>query len=488
MIVMMFILPVMVTQAHASQSSSVSRSPSSVDCREWQVCRQLALEAADRRDYETFHDLAWRAVQMGPKKDPALMYLLARAQCLSGRPHDALIMLQRLAEMGVASDAATNDDFQRTRALPGWPDVDALIERARSDSATAVPVVASSSASGPTSTSPPSGPRAATVSGARASRSAVSRASAVPGAPASPPAGGFAVFKPEPVEQAVRISTARFSAGGLAYDAVSGRFVVGDMHGRKLIVISQGADHAVDLVRAESAGFRDIKAIEIDDRRGDLWVATSTPEDSDWTLHRLQLVSGRPLKALRVPPDLEPMKLVDLAVSASGTVLVLDAARNRLLELRPGGSSLKPVLTLAVQSPTSVTATDDQGVAYVAHGTGIARVDLRTSTAVPVGVPPGFELGRIERVRWHRNALLAVQVDAGGSRRLVQLDLSASGRAVTAATVIDGTIPSAAGPTFATVSGDELSYLVADPDGSSQSQTSSPGGLAEFIVRRIHLR
>ena len=56
------------------------------------------------------------------------MYLLARAQALSGRPHDALIMLQRLAEMGVASDAATNDDFVRTRQLPGWPDLLARIE------------------------------------------------------------------------------------------------------------------------------------------------------------------------------------------------------------------------------------------------------------------------------------------------------------------------------------------------------------------------
>jgi hypothetical protein len=290
--VLMFFLPMLLSQTQASQSASAYRSPSSVDCREWHACRQLALEAADRHDYETFHDLAWRAVQTGPRKDPALMYLLARAQCLSGRPHDALIMLQRLAEMGVATDAATNDDFQRTRTLPGWPDVDALIERIRSAGATAVPVLSSASASGPTLTSPPTEPPAATISGGRAPRSAVARTSAVPGAAASRAAGGVAAFKPEPVEQAVRISTARFSAGGLAYDAVSGRFVVGDMHGRKLIVISQGADHAVDLVRAESAGFHDIKAIEIDDRRGDLWVATSTPEDREWIVHRLQLVSA----------------------------------------------------------------------------------------------------------------------------------------------------------------------------------------------------
>ena len=91
-----------------------------IDCRAWQECRQLALDAAGRQDYEAFHDLAWRAVQTGPRNDPALMGLLARAQSLSGRPGDALVMLRRLAQMGVQTDAATNEDFRRVRALPGW--------------------------------------------------------------------------------------------------------------------------------------------------------------------------------------------------------------------------------------------------------------------------------------------------------------------------------------------------------------------------------
>src|SRR5580700_4810610 len=70
-----------------------------VGCSESRQCQQLALAAADRGEYERFHDLAWRAVQLGPAKDSVLMSLLARAQALSGRPDDAMIMLDRLAEM-----------------------------------------------------------------------------------------------------------------------------------------------------------------------------------------------------------------------------------------------------------------------------------------------------------------------------------------------------------------------------------------------------
>src|SRR6476620_4326965 len=121
----------LLTYLAARLAVASSAVPQSRDfgCTEWHQCREMALAAAERGDFETFHDLAWRAVQTGPRNDPALMYLLARAQALSGRPHDALVMLPRLAGMGVASEAATNEDFARTRQLPGWAEVNAEIER-----------------------------------------------------------------------------------------------------------------------------------------------------------------------------------------------------------------------------------------------------------------------------------------------------------------------------------------------------------------------
>src|SRR4051794_1737303 len=182
------------------------------DCRSVADCRQLALAAASRQEFEVFHDLAWRAVQLGPKNDPSLMYLLARAQSLSGRPNDSIVMLARLVAMGVPVDAATNEDFRRVRALPGWPDLAARIS--------------------PPPATPETTPGKPAVPG-RAEKSAPP--GGAPPAVARPPALTDPAAASSALEQ-LRFRPPQFTPAGLAYDAVSRRFVVGDRQGRKLAV------------------------------------------------------------------------------------------------------------------------------------------------------------------------------------------------------------------------------------------------------------
>src|SRR5687768_16941532 len=97
-----------------------ARSGQPASCTDWRECRQLVESALDSGNVEQALDLAWRTVQRGPKDDPDLMFLLARAQSRSGRPHDALVMVRRLAERGVRTAADTHPDLERTRALPAW--------------------------------------------------------------------------------------------------------------------------------------------------------------------------------------------------------------------------------------------------------------------------------------------------------------------------------------------------------------------------------
>jgi hypothetical protein len=285
----------------------------------------------------------------------------------------------------------------------------------------------------------------------------------------------------------VRFSIAGFAPGGLAYDAVSRRFVFGDRLGRKLIVVGEGSNHAVDFVRAESAGFHEISAIEIDAKRGDLWVASAASADGAATLHKLQLISGRSLKSFPLAADLEPVALVDLVVTPAGAVLVLDAAGRQLLELRSGGTSLERVMRIDAREPASLAAGSDEGTAYVAHRDGVLRIDLRARTSTQVAAPNSISLAGLERIRWRRNGLIGIRVDGDGSRRIIRLDLNANGRAVTQATTLESSAPTA-GQIFVTISGDELVYLVDASSPTAGQPVREVPGLAEFMAYRVRLR
>jgi len=408
-------------------------------CQEWHDCQRLALDARARGEYERFHDLAWRTVQTGPARDPNLMYLLARAQSLSGRPHDALVMLGRLTDVGFVTDAATDDDFQAVRQLRQWPELEAATTTA--------------------------------ARSANASPSAVTRPPEI-SAPLIPAALH--------VEEALRIQGTSLGSAGLAYDRVSSRFVVADAGLRKLVIIDERSRHLVDLVTSASAGFYDITGLEIDPLRGDLWVvsaepaATSGDRAAATALHRLQLVSGHPLDRIPIPVDLQPCRLADVAVTPEGSVLVLDTAGSRLFSLRPAAHTLTPVATLHLQSPTSIATAGDR-VVYVAHAAGIARVDTVTGGVKSLSSSRDVQLIGFERIRWTRDSLVGVQRLSDGTRRAMHIKV-VDGRAV-AMDLIDTDLSATDRP-VAAVSGDEFYFLVHQADGD-------PG---DVVIRRSRMR
>jgi hypothetical protein len=402
--------------------------PSRVDCHEWRHCRQLADEAAARKDFERFHDLAWRTVQTGPKNDPELMYLLARAQSLSGRPHDALVMLQRLASQGMPNDAATSDDFRPVRALAGWAAVGgtgtAEAPRSPAEALRNAPVIAEAATPGPTTAT-----------------------------------------------ESLRFKTPEFKPAGLAYDAVSRRFIIGDRLARKLAVVDEFSQHVANLASAQATGFGEIAALEIDPQEGTLWVVSA--DERHTALHKLQLVSARLLATYDVGGSLGPARFVDVAATARSAVLVLDRAGHRVFRLQPKAQSLELAATLPDSRPSSMASASD-ALLYIAHDGGVTRLDLSSGGTGPVRAGAGVNLDGIARLRWHRGALIAIQQTGTGAYRAIRIALDRAGRTATAIEVLDASLPTT-DPTAATVTGGVLYYLA-----------SGPG--AEMIVRRVALR
>jgi hypothetical protein len=413
-----------------------------VDCKEWHECRQLALDAAERQDYETFHDLAWRAVQTGPRNDPALMYLLARAQSLSGRPGDALVMLQRLAQRGTKTDAATNDDFRRVRALSGWAELEGGVS-------------SNTTAGGPATTAP------------TGSAAPTERNESRPSPPAAPsPVAPRPAAPPPASAESVRFTMTTLAPAGLAYDAVSKRFIVGDREMRRLTVVDEFSQHVANLASAQSAGFGSIAALEIDPRLGNLWVVSGEPGSATvlsgdpvrTTLHKLQLISGRLLESFALADRFASATFVDVAAAADSTILVLDAAGHRVFRLRAKSSELELAATLPDERAVSIAPAPDN-LAYVASEDGVSVVDLGARTVTPLKAASRVDLAHVARFRWHKGSLVGIQQSDGGYRA-VRFALDRSGRRVTSEQILDASLPAVA-PTSATISGGVLYYLTA---------------------------
>jgi hypothetical protein len=424
------------------------------DCRDWQACRQLALEAADRKEYDLFHDLAWKAVQLGPKNDPALMTLLARAQSLSGRPLDALVMLQRLQAMGVATDALTSDDFARVRALPSWPEFEAKLTgqpapAAPSNSpmpaATPKPSVTPSMTLPPpvkaekSTATPPEPPPSLEKPVATAKKTA-------PTSKAAAPANAPLAFTPSGVIPV-----------GLGYDAVSGRFILGDKADRRLVVVGERSGRLASLAGVD-AGFNDVTAFEIDTHEGDLWVVSSSNQPQASTVHKLQLISGRVLTSIALPDEQGPGTFTDVAVTPT-SILVLDSAGRRVFRVAKKGRTLELAARIAAPNVSSLAPSSDT-TAYAPFDQGILHIDLNTRalTVVEPSRASG-DLRGLTWMRWLRGSLVAIQQTSEQAYRLVRIRLDDAGRSVKGVDVIADAVP-LAGPTSATISGSVLYYLV----------------------------
>ena len=453
-----------------------------IACREPNACTELALEARARGAYESFHDLAWRAVQTGTPNDPDLMYLLARAQALSGRRRDALVMLRRLAESGIVTDAATHEDLRSVRELPEWPYIAGLAARATPTAAASAAAPALAKPANPVVPPPAVVEKPAASAAKPASAIAVTPPKTAPAPPAPPAVRGALRVERAYVEEAARFSTRPFVPGGVAYDAVSRRLLFGDVMGRRLFVVGDGSDRAVDLVRADSAGFDELTAIAVDAARGDLWVASSGTSGGG-ALHRLQLISGRALTRTALPGE-GLMRLTDLAVTGDGTVVILDAATPRVFVRRPAATSVTLLMPLTAPSPVGITVDDEGRFAYVAHGEGITRIDVSSRRATPLAAAKDVTLAGFEFIRWHRDGLVGSQLQPDGLRGLVRLRLNRAGSAVRQATLIEEPRPAEGLSGSATVSGDDLYYLVAD--GSGTKSARSP--LTDVRVKRVTLR
>ena len=262
---------------------------------------------------------------------------------------------------GRGDDVETNDDFRFVRALPAWADFEAKLKGLPPPDKP-VPTTPSTTAPAPapsTAAKPADAPAAA-----KRDKSAWKGSKEDPPKPEppkpEPPKEEPSAAEPPKAAGARSASAARtgplvfsapgLTAVGLGYDAVSGRFIVGDRKDRRLLVVGERSGRGASLAGVD-AGFDEVSAFEIDAAEGDLWVTSASSQSRTSTLHKLQLISGRVLTSIALPAAEGPSRFSDVAVTPQN-ILVLDAEGRRVSRAAKKGRALDLVAHIAVPDCT----------------------------------------------------------------------------------------------------------------------------------------
>lgn len=212
---------------------------------------------------------------------------------------------------------------------------------------------------------------------------------------------------------------------GIAYDTATDTLFVGSIHRRKVVAVS--SDGTVrDFVPEAREGLWSVLGLKVDVARRHLWVASqaaaggrgiSAGERGRTGLFQYDLRTGALLRKVTMDGRPGSHLLNDLAISASGDVFVTDSEAGGVQVLRAGAEALTPLVpegTLIY--PNGIALSEDGARLYVAHYTGLVRVDPVTGALARVQPPEGATLGAVDGLSTHGRTLVAVQNGIGRGR------------------------------------------------------------------------
>jgi hypothetical protein len=369
-----------------------------------QEAAQKARAAHEARDYPGFLQWSARVVELAPRSTRAL-YNLACARALTGDSATAVALLERLARMEVATEAARDPDFDGIRGQPAFQ---AALARAKTLDAR----VGSS-------------------------------------------------------EVAFTLPDKELITEGVAYDPGSGAFFVSSVRKRK--VVRRTPDGRVSDFTKPSDGLMSAVGLAVDAPRRALWVTTEgfpqmegfRKEDEGRSfLLEYDLDRGVLRRRLGPPAGLDKAELSDVGVGPGGDVFVADPTAGRVYVLRRGERDLR-VLTDAgpIGSAQGLAPSPDGRFVLVAdYVQGIVRVDARTGEARLLPIPPDVALTGIDGLVFHAGALVGVQ-NGVKPHRVVRLRLDRALDRITDVETLERNHPEFDEPTLATVVQGVLHYV-----------------------------
>lgn len=365
-----------------------------------------ALEARESGDLGTYLARLEDAEALRPGH-PELLYLIAGGRAQTGDRPGAVGALDRIARMGLSLGSGSDPDFASLQDDAAYRDV---LDRMR------------------------------------ANREAVGVSGTVFVVPGEPD------FIPE----------------GIAFDPTDRSYYLGSVHKRKILrVDSAGA--VTEFARPGTGGLMSAMGMFVDPGGRALWVATAgvpetggLPEEARGrsAVFKFSLDTGDVLVTYHFSNREETRVVGDLTRAEDGDVYVSDSRGSGIYRIRAGGDFLETFVQPGVfRSPQGLTVSEDQRGLYVAdYSKGIFLVHRLTREARKLEQPEDAMLLGIDGLIRDGHDLIAIQ-NGSNPHRILRLELSEDGDAVTRVRVLAANLPQWDEPTLGLLVGGRLVYV-----------------------------
>ena len=392
----------------------------------WLRHGQRALEEYRAKNYPAFLENIERAARAGPPRHPWLMHQLARAYSLNGMTAEASKLLGELADLGLGADGLEHEDFGRLRAAAGWAELNKRLGAARA------PFVRGRTA--------------------------------------------FRIPEPDLLPE------------GIAYDPLRRTFYLGSIFKSKIVALDRMGRRR-DFKASGEDGLASVLGMRVDARRRLLWVCSNT-SDGAASVYKYGLDTGRLEGKYTLDERPTRRQFNDIALGRRGDAYVTDSLGAAVYVIPAGADKPRPLARFEPGVyPNGVALSADERLLYVANAAGISIVDIAARTVAELAGAEGVATTGADGLYLYRGSLVAVQNANPAPDRVVRLLLSADGRRVERARVLESNRPDYALPTTGVVVGDELFYVAnTQIDRMGTGGQLRPGAeLRDLILLRLKL-
>jgi hypothetical protein len=247
---------------------------------------------------------------------------------------------------------------------------------------------------------------------------------------------------------------------GIAYDERAQALYVGSIAKGEIVRVRRGEQ---EKFADRSDGLTYVLGLAIDPRNRRLYAVNTSA---------LSAAAERPIRNEVIAFDLDKGREVarftapdagqlnDVSIGEDGFIYVTDSQRGAVYRARISeGGALAPLVAPGSLGGANGIATGEGGALFVAHATGVARVDAKSGAIVPIANATRETIAAIDGLYWRDGILLGIQ-NATNPGRVIQIELDEPRTRVTRVrTLLSHHHPALNEPTTGAFAGDRLLVL-----------------------------